>query len=341
MNSTTWHFQTALESFPRFRERWDALNAQRSGHILLDSAYVDCLLRHFGASDVLLGVQEGDPGGIVLVRKKSAAIWETFQPSQAPIGLVIPGRTNDVASTFGSLLQSLPGYALQMSILHQDPSYVPFNAGQTTNQLDKLDYIQTAQIPLQGTFEEYWGSREGRLRKNNDRLRRRMAEKGLRLEFVEITEPPEIAAAIAEYGRLEAKGWKAKEGTAVAPDNVQGKFYRELLETFCARREGIVYQLRIDGTVVASDICLFRNDMLVLLKTAYDEEWSVYSPAFLMREDIVRSLYSRGTVKKFEFYGPLMDYQLRWTSEIRTLYHLTCYRHPWVKSLRKLAKRFL
>ncbi len=79
--------------------------------------------------------------------------------------------------------------------------------------------------------------------------------------------------------------------------------------------------------------------MLVLLKTAYDEDWSVYSPAFLLREDIVRQLYSAGTVRSYEFYGPLMEYQLRWTRNIRTLYHLTCFRHQWVRSARNFAKR--
>jgi hypothetical protein len=122
-------------------------------------------------------------------------------------------------------------------------------------------------------------------------------------------------------------------------ENAQGRFYQAVFEDFCARGEGIIYQLRIDGHVVATDICVVRGEMIVLLKTAYDEDWSVYSPAFLLREDIVRDLYSGGRVRSFEFYGPLMDYQLRWTRNIRTLYHLTCFRHRWVRSARDFAKR--
>jgi hypothetical protein len=109
-------------------------------------------------------------------------------------------------------------------------------------------------------------------------------------------------------------------------------FYRALREDFFARGDGGIYQLRIDGQVVAMDICVTRGEMLVLLKTAYDEDLSVYSPAFLLREDIIRDLYSYGRVRNFEFYGPLAEYQLRWTRDIRTLYHLTCFRHRWVRS---------
>lgn len=341
MNSTPWKIEPALEAFPRYRERWDSTNRQRGSHVLLDSAFVDCLLRYFGNSHVLLATQEGADGGAALLSKKTAGIWETFQPSQAPMGLIVPGELEHFPEGIACLMRSLPGYVAQISLLHQDPDYIPASVFGNDHRFERLDYIQTATIPLQGTFDEYWGSREGRLRKNNDRLRRRMAEKGLRLEFLELRRPAEMANAIADYGKLEAKGWKAKEGTAVTADNTQGRFYRELLETFCARGEGVIYQLLIDGKVVASDVCLVHEKMLVLLKTAYDEEYSVYSPAFLMREDIVRSLYAGGTVKKFEFYGPLMDYQLRWTSETRTLYHLTCYRQSWMKSLRKIAKRFV
>ena len=34
-----------------------------------------------------------------------------------------------------------------------------------------------------------------------------------------------------------------------------------------------------------------------------------------------------------------MEYQLRWTQNIRTLYHLTCFRYPWVRSAREFVKR--
>jgi CelD/BcsL family acetyltransferase involved in cellulose biosynthesis len=202
-----------------------------------------------------------------------------------------------------------------------------------------LDYIQTARIPLEGTFDEYWAAREGRLRKNNDRLRRRMEEKGRHLDFTVIRDPAEVGGAIRELGTLESKGWKAKEGTAVSGDNAQGRFYQAMLKDFCGRGEGVIYQLKVDGHVVATDVCVARGEMLVLLKTAYDEDWSVYSPAFLLREDIVRELYAGGRVRIYEFYGPLMEYQLRWTRNIRSLYHLTCFRHRWVRSAKNLAKR--
>ena len=337
----TWSFHPALTAFHQLRDRWDALNlAQNNNHILLDSGFVAALLRHFGSRNVVLGINEDASNpAMALIERKAPGVWETFQPSWAPLGLILYGAGESGGETLISLMRSLPGYALQLGVLHQDPDCSGVSAVSGYDWIEKLDYIQTARIRLEGTFQEYWAGREGRLRKNNDRLRRRMAEKGLRLDFTVICDPAGVEDAIRELSRLESKGWKAKEGTAVSVDNAQGRFYQAVLEDFCARGEGVIYQLRIDGHVVATDICVTRGEMLVLLKTAYDEDWSVYSPAFLLREDIVRDLYSGGRVRSYEFYGPLMDYQLRWTRNIRTLYHLTCFRHQWVRSARNLAKR--
>jgi hypothetical protein len=336
----TWSFHTALDVFHEFRDRWDALNRTQNNHILLDSGFVAGLLQHFGSRDIVLGINEdASSPAIALLERKASSAWETFQPVCAPLGPILYGTGESAGENLALLMRSLPGYALQLGILQQDPDCAGISVVNGCDWIEKLDYIQTARIPLEGTFEEYWAGREGRLRKNNDRLRRRMAEKGLRLDFIVIRDPDDVEAAIGELGRLESKGWKSKEGTAVSVDNAQGRFYRQVLEDFCARGEGVIYQLRIDGHVVATDICVMRGEMLVLLKTAYDEDSSVYSPAFLLREDIMRDLYSGGQVRSYEFYGPLMEYQLRWTRNARTLYHLTCFRHRWVRSARNMAKR--
>jgi len=112
-----------------------------------------------------------------------------------------------------------------------------------------------------------------------------------------------------------------------------------VFEYLCKRGEGVIYQLRIDGHVVATDLCAVRNEMAIVIKTTYDEDWKVYAPGVLLREDIVRDLYAGGRVRNYEFYGPLMDYQLRWTHDVRTLHHLTCFRYPWVRGARNFAKR--
>jgi hypothetical protein len=340
MKSGNWSFHPALDAFDQFRDRWDALNRAQDNHILLDSAFVAILLRHFGSRDVVLAINEdvGNPA-LALIERKAPGIWETFQPSWAPLGLILYGNGEKARESLSSLIRSLPGYAVELGVLQQDPNFSGFSAVDNCGWVEKSDYMQTARIPLEGTFDEYWASREDRLRKNNHRLRRRMAEKGLDVSFTMIRDPAGVEDGIREFGRLESKGWKFNEGTAVGVDDAQGRFYRTVLENFCEHGEGVIYQLRIDGQVVATDICAVRDEMAIVIKTTYDEDWKVWAPGVLLREDIVRDLYAGGRVRNYEFYGPLMDYQLRWTKDVRTLYHLTCFRHPWVRGARNFARR--
>lgn len=236
-------------------------------------------------------------------------------------------------------MRSLPGYAVQFGVLQQDPKCAGLSLEGNSNWVEKLDYLQTARIPLEGTFQEYWAAREDRLRRNNDRLRRRMTEKGSTPEFVVIRDPARVRDAVLDCGRLESSGWKASVGTAMSADDPQGRFYRAVLEYYCRRSEGVIYQLRVGGQVVATDLCLTRREMSIVLRTTYDEDWKAYAPGVLLREDIIRSLYAEGRVREYEFYGPLMEYQLRWTRDTRTVYHLTCFRHQWVRGVRQFVKK--
>jgi len=335
----TWKFQPALKNFEALRQRWDVINAARGGHVLLDSGFVACLLKYFGDENVMVGARDEGPAAMALLTKKSTGIWETFQPSQSPLGLILCDQTDLAGDVLTSLLRSLPGYALQMSVMHQDPDFTSFPLLDGRAHFHRLDYIRTARLPLEGTFESYWTSRGTNLKHNLARRARRMVEKGITAELIALRKSEEVAEGVREYARLESSGWKGKSGTAVAEDNEQGKFYCEMLENFCSRREGVIYQYRLNGKVAASDLCLLRNGMLVVLKTSYDETLEEFSPALQMRRQIVQQCFAEQEVKVMEFYGPVKDWHLRWSDQVRTMYHVNCFRYPWVEKLKTAVKR--
>jgi hypothetical protein len=336
----TWRFQPAAQNFAALSETWDAINRARGNHILLDSGFVAPLLRNFDNGKALIGIEESDSGsGAALVVRKGPGLWETFQPSQAPIGLFVLAQPHSGVQQINALARALPGFAMQFSVLQQDPDYASIQLDQDSAALERLDYINTARITLTGGFEDYWKQRAGKFKYNLSRRRRRLQELGLHSELVVRRKPEEVEAAIHEYGSLESSSWKASGGTAVVEDNAQGRFYREVFEHFCERGEGQIFQFLVNGRVAASDLCLVRNGMLVLLKTTYAEDLGEISPALLMREDALRFLFAEKNVHALEFYGRVMDWHTRWTDEIRTLYHINCYRTSWTKPLKQLVGR--
>src|SRR5208337_3562770 len=331
-----WTFAPAEHSFAEFRPLWDSVNSALSNHVLLDADFVEPLIRHFGSPKLLIGVGGNSCRAMALVNRTAQGVWSSFQPSQAPMGMVLFHR-DEGGEQIRALLKSLPTYALQLSILQQDPDYSAWPRSVASTDVEVLDYVDTARLAIKSTFEEYWNARSSNLRHNLARQRRRLADAGRRLDWAVLSREDEVRRGIAEYGRLESQGWKSQEGTAISADNTQGRFYTDVLEQFCSRGEGFIFQLLLDGVVVATDLCLVRNRMLVVLKTTYDESLK-FSPGLVMREEELRWLWSQGEVEVVEFYGRVMEWHRKFTDDRRTMYHLNCYRGSWVPVIKKVLR---
>jgi hypothetical protein len=336
-----WRFHNALHSFPSFSKDWDCINRERGNHILLDSHFMESLLRHFGSEKMLLAVRENATNlGLALIERGKAGFWQTFQPGQAPLGaILLGGNGHDPSRLMGELIRSLPGYALGFSVTQQDPDVTCFRNLNGSAAVETLDYIQIPRLTISGKYEDYWKQRSKNLTHNLSRQRRRLKEQGNVLELLTDRNADSVAGAIQEYGLLESTGWKGEEGSAVAADNVQGRFYREMLEDFCGRGEAVIYRLRLNGKTVASDLCLERDKTLFILKTAYDEGVQGLSLGLLLHQEIFQSVFEEEKLGVIEFYGRLRDWHTKWTSETRTMYHINFYRAGWVIKARGFFKK--
>jgi Acetyltransferase (GNAT) domain len=334
-----WEYHPADQYLAANAALWDEFNRASFNHVLLDSRFAVAALRCFGSPETLLGTfKNATSGGAALLSKAGPGVWETFQPAQAPIGFLILSGNPAPQEAMIELLSSLPGPAVQLGIMQQDPDFSLLSGLLNGPQVEHLDYIQIPRLTIAGTFDEYWNNRSKNLKHNLTRQRKRLAEQGRRLELLACRDPQSVAAAVREFGRLESQGWKGQEGTAIAENNSQGRFYKEILESFCSTGEGVIYQLLLDGQVVASDLCVARNGMLVVLKTAYDETVEKLSPALLMREDILQTIFEERSVQVVEFYGKVLDWHLKWTDEVRGMYHVNFFRNRFVAGLRDIVK---
>ena len=334
-----WLFRRASESFEQYRDMWDELNRAQVNHPLLDSMFVGPLIRYFASERILLGISNDSKNpGIALVECMRKGFWSTFQPSQAPLGLLLFANKDALEGQISLLTRSLPSRCFAFSILQQDPDVVDLEDLNLSNKIEILDYIQIARLNIKENFENYWESRGKNLVHNLSRQHRRLAERGTHIELVEDRVPARVATLMQEYGRLESLGWKQLVGTAVNTDNQQGLFYQEILENFCSRGEGVIYRLLMDGKTVASDLCLHRNGMMIILKTAYDESVKGLSLGLLMHYEIFKLLFFEKKIKIVEFYGQVRDWHTKWTKDIRTMYHVNFYRYGWLGTSRRALK---
>ena len=319
--------------------QWQALNDAGPASPLLDLEFVQPALTEFGTGKELLAIgQSGaDIVAMAILTPCRTGAWETFQPSQAPIGMwmTLPGINLELA--LGTLTGALPGLPLVIGVTQCDPYLMARPA--SSGALHTIDYINTARITIAGDFEQYWAARGKNLRNNLKKQRARLIKENIAVRMETVRAPELMAAAIADYGRLESAGWKAEGGTAIHPDNAQGRFYRSMLEGFCRRDAASVIRYWFDDKVVAMNLCIEGHQRLIVLKTTYDESVpSHYSPAFLMREETCQHMFEEKKFAALEFYGKVMEWHLRWTDEVRTLYHINSYRWPILLRLHTYVK---
>jgi CelD/BcsL family acetyltransferase involved in cellulose biosynthesis len=329
---------SALENDSQLVLEWDRLNAAGANLPFLASDAVVSALKILGngRERLLIGSGAAGPVAMFLLVPAGRFRWQTFQPSQLPLGVWVAEAHIQLIDVAQSLMAAQLGVCLVLSVTQVDPHIAPRAQDTATSQ--HTDYIDTGWIDIHGNFEDYWSARGKNLRQNMRKQRVKLLADGTQLTLQVLRDHTDMASAVARYGSLESAGWKAQEGTAIHPDNDQGRFYRELLEQASLRGEAVVYQYSFDGRVVAMNLCLERGSTLVVLKTTYDESIQSFSPAFLLCEAELQDLHQATQVKKLEFFGRMMEWHTKWTDKKRTIYHLTLYRWPLLKRL-ALARR--
>ena len=328
-----------IERLPEWLPAWQTLRRQVGDTPLLAPAFLLPLLEHFGTGQerlVCCGEMDA-PIALAIVSSSSRFSWETFQPSQVPLGAWLHDPRYSFAQLLPDMLRALPGFPLMVGVTQQDPALVPRpeNAG----CIETLDYIQTARVSISGSFEDYWNARGKNLRQNMKKQRNKLEKETIATRLEILRQPEEMAQAVADYGRLESASWKAEGGTAIHPDNAQGKFYRGMLEAFCREGNGVVYRYFYGDQLAATDLCIEGGGALIILKTTYDESIARgTSPALLMRHEAFPQIFEEKRLDRIEFYGRVMEWHTRWTEEIRMMYHVNAYRFASLPKLKRVFK---
>lgn len=330
------------DAFAPHAAAWDALQARVAGLPFLESGFLRPLLRAFGTGAERLALR-GDPrapDAAAIVVKGGSGQWTTFQPSQLPLGAWLSAPGAALEPLAASLLRALPFPALGLGLTQLDSRLHP--RAEDGARLRGQDYIDTAWVDLQGDFETYWEARGKNLRQNLRKQQKKLDTAGTVARMDCLTRPEDVAPALADYGRLEASGWKGQEGTAIAPGHPQYEFYLAMLEHFACLGRARIYTYRFDDVVVSMDLCIESGSTLVILKTAYDEAHKAVSPSTLMRQIQFQQLFDAaaagGPLHRIEFYGKVMEWHTRWTETRRPIYHATLYRWSWLPALKRLLK---
>jgi CelD/BcsL family acetyltransferase involved in cellulose biosynthesis len=129
------------------------------------------------------------------------------------------------------------------------------------------------------------------IRKEYRRQRKRLGELG-RLEFLTLRQSDGVDDWMEKFLRLEASGWKARQGTALRTNADQRAFVREVARNGFARGQVLLQGLFLDGRPLAMLFSFQAGAGKFAFKIAYDETFAKYSPGVLMTLDLLGYLHA-------------------------------------------------
>ena len=121
------------------------------------------------------------------------------------------------------------------------------------------------------------------------RQRHRLAEHGA-VAFSVARTPAAVADALETFLALEASGWKARRGTAMAQSPGDVAFMRQATRSLSARGACEIVTLSAGPTAVASGVVLRHRDRAFWFKLGIDERFAKASPGVQLALELTRHL---------------------------------------------------
>jgi CelD/BcsL family acetyltransferase involved in cellulose biosynthesis len=128
------------------------------------------------------------------------------------------------------------------------------------------------------------------------RKERRLAEQG-RLVWRELAPGEDARPWLEDFLRLEASGWKGREGSAIACAVPEREFFLAAASAAHARNRLMLLGLFLDDRPVALKCNFLCGDGGFAFKIAFDEAYRAFSPGFLLEVENVRRLHRRADLR--------------------------------------------
>lgn len=163
-------------------------------------------------------------------------------------------------------------------------------------QLRVLQAWRRAALDASGDADERLGEGlSAKKLKNLRRLRHRLTEHG-EVAVQVASRPDDIGAALDTFLALEARGWKAQRGTALAQHDGDVHFMRTATAALAARGACEIITLKAGDTPVAAGVVLRHLGRAFWFKIGIDERFAKVSPGVQLALDLTRHLCADGAI---------------------------------------------
>ncbi len=306
---------------------WNRL-IQKSGNPFMTHEWLTCWWNAFGRGTptwILLRADDGSLRGGAFMERRGRSLlaaanvhtgeWDVLADSQS-------GRAQ--------LWQELTELGADRIRLRSVPSYTD-SARLAREHLGRGGYriavegrLDSPWLELPSSWEELRGTVSRGLRSQLGR-RRRALERAGALELRVVTGGPNFDRDLEAFLNLEAAGWKGRTGTAILCSANTERLYREFARAAASNAWLRLYMLELDGELIAADYGCAVAGAGSLIKTAFSEPHSRFSPGLVLRAAVLHSCIEEG-LHGYYFHGEADQYKRRWTQGMRPHIDIWAYR---------------
>lgn len=243
------------------------------------------------------------------------------------------GPLGDAASV-GRLLAAVVGEAGQVDLA--PVAGPPPRGGGGGCIVERTAWGAAPWVTTTGGYDAWRAASKPRWGAPLERFERKMAREHDRT--VDLLAPLDVAT-FEEGLALEAAGWKGRGGTAVLSDEATTAFYRALAANPATASTLRLNALRLDGRLVAWDLCVLHDRRLHLLKTAFDEGTRRLAPGLVLRLQVVRACFADPDVDLHDLQADATPWKLKFATGVRPLSRWRCYARRPVPFARYASRR--
>ena len=178
-------------------------------------------------------------------------------------------------------------------------------------QMDGAPFITLPQgEDKEKLIEEHFKGLKKHFRQELKRRLRRLKELG-RVKFV-VTRGYR-AELMQKYFELEAQSWKGQSGTAALCDKNAVGLHDDFARAVAAQDALLIYELKLDGKVIAMSINIMYEQRTVFWKTSFDKTYARFSPGNLVIQEFLGDCIRNGS-SELDMLSPATDYKKVWAS---------------------------
>jgi CelD/BcsL family acetyltransferase involved in cellulose biosynthesis len=177
-------------------------------------------------------------------------------------------------------------------------------------------------VPVDRPWAAFYGALPRHHRRDQERLARRLAERGS-FSWRKHSDAESVVAALEAYLELERRSWKQEAGEVILEHPPLARFYREMVRRFAGRKRCEIDLLLLDGVAVAGVVSLLYRGRMLTLKTSFDASYARYSPGWQLFRFLLEDAFGRG-LSEIDIYGHGPPWE-RWSKDTRRYCDLVLY----------------